>query len=815
MTFNVDKKMPIAMAKGNMMNIRLSCADMSFRDFGKFCNKPQKGGKHEAYFIRGVPITEEKYISGTGHEYYNGKFRHDDSLWKADFLIIDADNCKSSPEEVGAVLKNMKAVFFLYTTHSHTNNKNNFRIVIPCLIDSKAKMVPTAQRIIRDLQKEGLKIEYTREMGVWSQCWYLPTRDNPNDGLFRYYENMTGETYVQSKEIQPNQNGRNNVEKDGSNRENKTGESYVQSANEKERLGKNSDNGDNRSVNDDSPNSNSRTLGDNDPDSRDSNMVRGKQSVDELIKIMRIYGEGCHNAMLKYSHMMAMDGVAKKTVIATMQAIMESGKNTDKRTLKRYEEIERIVRDKEGINAEIIPLRFGEPQEISAASKAKMDEEIKWPPGMMAELCQSAYEYSLYPDRTIALVASLGLMAGVAGRRFNIGGSGLNLYLTLLMDTGGGKSIIGKFIRKVLNDSNIFISGDIFIGSGNYTGPKALMDDLRKKRCMVSVFTEAGFMFRSRAGDKDGLTRALLDLYGCSGHGCFSSGANYSSDKNHIPALASPCFSLVNESTPDVFLKALKDGARTGEINRMNIFRLEDPCCLINRNQRFYVAPEILEKVKSLMTRASKTQTENDPDITNFEITPEMNDFADKVKQSALGYREDNYIKFSMMQRSAEKTFKLAALITVLNIDPSKHKHSRTLSIGAQEWEWAVGMYEHEMMGLETFFVTSDNEEMFSVISNVMYKIVYKLLNCKYKDRRLQPTPVERKANRFPLIMLRRALKNCKRVTDLRNPHRNKDGIDIVMEYLENEGYIRVIKSKPDMKKHVLVNQSFLELGDG
>lgn len=773
MTFDVDAKMPIAMAKGNMMNIRLSCADMSFREFGEFCSKPQQGGKHEAYFIRGVPVTEEKYVSGSGRAYYDGKFRHDDSLWKADFLIIDADNSKADSIDTASALDKIDLIYFLYTTHSHSENKNNFRVVLPCKIDCKANLEMTALTLIADLKNAGLDIEYVREMGVWSQAWFLPTRDDPNDGLFQYYENMIGEDYVQSRE--------------------------------------------NRKENCHSGNSDSGVHGD--ADIRRSNTVgdracskTNKQSIGELIEIMRVYGEGCHNAMLKYSHMLTSDGVAKKTVIVTMQGIMSENRHNDKRTETRYNEIERIVEDREGIGAEIIPLRFQAKTEEKISARIVAD--IDWPPGLLGELCQSAYNFSLYPDKTISLVASLGLMAGIAGRRFNIGGSGLNLYLTLLMDTGGGKSVIGKFIRRVLNDSNIFIGGDIFIGSGNYTGPKAIMDDLLKKRCMISVFTEAGFMFRSRAGDKDGLTRSLLDLYGCSGYGCYSSGANYSSDKNHIPAIASPCFSLINESTPEVFLQALKDGAKTGEINRMNIFRLENPPVTSNRNHKFHVDPEILDRVKKLMTRAAKTQKDDDPDITNFIITSEMYDFADKIKKDALDYREDDYIRFSMMQRSAEKTFKLAALCTVLDINAKKNKGIRELNVSKEAWEWALKMYEYEMRGINDFFRVDESQEMFGIASGVVYNAVSKILNAKYKDPKLQPKPMDRKRNRFPLVMLRFALKNCRKVIEARNLAYKKDGFDVVLDYLKTEEYIKVNKIPPDAKKYIIVNPSFLELGE-
>jgi len=184
MNFDPDKKILIAMASGNQMNIRMKAGEMSFREFGQFCSRPQKGSKHEAYFTRGVPELESEYESGSGKVYYDGRFRHDSSIKKADFLIIDADNSECSPVFAHEQLKKMIVTHFIYTTHSHAKDANNFRCVIPCNVGSKDGMSTTAKAIIEDM--EGIK--YVKEMGTWSQAWFLPTRDDPDDGLFEHYE---------------------------------------------------------------------------------------------------------------------------------------------------------------------------------------------------------------------------------------------------------------------------------------------------------------------------------------------------------------------------------------------------------------------------------------------------------------------------------------------------------------------------------------------------------------------------------------------------------------------------------------------------
>jgi len=532
---------------------------------------------------------------------------------------------------------------------------------------------------------------------------------------------------------------------------------------------------------------------------------------------MKNYSEGTHHAIRDYSYGMIMDGVARKTVIETIKGIMYERRNDSKRNEERFADIERIVRGASSGSGnsnggqlfnedESSEQGFGDDNERSKTS----DQNLDWPPGLMGELSKSVYEFSPYPNRVISIVTALGLVAGIAGRRFNISGNGLNLYITLLMDTGGGKSVISKYITRVLNDSSILVGGDAFTGSGRYTGPKALMDDLDCKRCMVSVFTEAGFMFKSKSGDQDGLTRSILDLYGSSGYGCVSAGGNYSNDKNNIKAVASPCFSMINESTPDIFLETIRNGDRTGEINRMTVLRVEQESTTLNRDMKYEVGEELKSKIKLLMGRCYATQSKDNADVTNFRVTDEMYAFADKMKAEAMNYREDDYTRFSMLQRSAEKMFKVSALLSLFNTTGSKG--TRELDLDAESINWALKLHDYEMLGLQDFFELSDENDPFELACMYIYPVVKKILKCEYKDRQMQPNAVMRKKNIFPLSMLRRGVKNNKQVKALGN--NSISGIDRMIKWLKDEKYIKIIKVNTVGGVLVKVYDSFLGLGD-
>jgi len=285
--FSPNNKMLIAMAKGTSKNIKMKAGEMSFEEFGAFCSKPQKGGKHESYFTRGVPEIEEEYQSKSGRDYFNGRFRHDSAIKSAQFLIIDADNSKATPKEVFHVLRNCEYAHFIYTSHSHSAEHNNFRVVMPCSISDKKYMVATAKSVIDLLAVSKVDVDYVTEMGVWSQAWYLPTRDDPDDGVFEYYEYMDGTEYME-------------VEKES-------------------KAGKSTSNSSGNLVLDD------------------------VQTMDTMIQTIITGAEGLHHAMKSYSYGQIQDGVAPAVVIATLQGLMQAIPNKDSRWQDRYGDIERLV----------------------------------------------------------------------------------------------------------------------------------------------------------------------------------------------------------------------------------------------------------------------------------------------------------------------------------------------------------------------------------------------------------------------------------------------------------------------------------------
>ena len=218
------KTKSISFANGNQLNVQLEPDNWSFEDLDEFLSEPRQGGKHEAYFIRGGDLIKQKEYTTGGENpvtYNDAYIRKDEFLETAEYLIIDGDyNSKTAelPEEkhsaekpivVHRALNALKINHSLYTTHSHKRTKvgkdgknkygkkgvNKWRVVIPCHLPSKSHLKPTIYKLIEELKQFGLDVTINSEMTSWTQPWFTPTRDNPDDGFFGHHSKLDGKNY--------------------------------------------------------------------------------------------------------------------------------------------------------------------------------------------------------------------------------------------------------------------------------------------------------------------------------------------------------------------------------------------------------------------------------------------------------------------------------------------------------------------------------------------------------------------------------------------------------------------------------------------
>ncbi|MBT2145041.1 MULTISPECIES: DUF3987 domain-containing protein [unclassified Rhodanobacter] len=233
--------------------------------------------------------------------------------------------------------------------------------------------------------------------------------------------------------------------------------------------------------------------------------------------------------------------------------------------------------------------------------------DLLLPPGLVGEVAQYIYSSADYPMREGAIVAALGLIAGIVGRHFNFNGSGLNLYLLLLAESGRGKESMAKGIDRLVSAAREKVPMvDEFVGPGAFASGQGLIRTLDKQPSFFSIQGEFGEMLRRMNSPRapDALVRlkqAMLDLYGKSGWGSTLGSTAYSDMEKNTTVVAAPAFTLVAESVPGKVLDHLSfDDIEDGFLPRFLPFESRGPRGRANKSAGHSPSPGLVDELATL-----------------------------------------------------------------------------------------------------------------------------------------------------------------------------------------------------------------------
>jgi hypothetical protein len=195
------------------------------------------------------------------------------------------------------------------------------------------------------------------------------------------------------------------------------------------------------------------------------------------------------------------------------------------------------------------------------------DPNYDWtmPPGLLGEIADFIYRSSPRPVKEVALATSIGLMAGICGRAYNVSATGLNQYVLLLAKTGIGKESMHAGISKLMRYVKLKCPASLdFIGPSEIASGQALIKFLSKQPCFVSVVGEFGLMLQAMCAYNANssqimLRKKLLELYQMSGEKDVMQPTIYSDKANNTQIVQSPAFSMLGESTPESYYGGLDE----------------------------------------------------------------------------------------------------------------------------------------------------------------------------------------------------------------------------------------------------------------
>lgn len=733
-------KHSITLFIGNQMNTKEGMV-YEFENFSKLSKEfdtCKKGRKYHAYYVRGELDPVE---------------RKDVNLKTTSIIIIDGDSGlrgKSAPDPKAVHEGLVKLGFnhFIYTTHSHTKEINKFRCVVETDEYSKEQLKTKNQGILKALKAVGIGIKNVKEMNSWSQAWFVPTRDNPEDGLYEFYSFNEGKAY-QGEEIDKGSIDANtNI--DGGNIINRF-------------------------------------------------VCSGSETLDELYDNIRT-GKEYHESLNNISYQLIKDGMSVAHVKHILKMAMDgSAESGSDRWQIRYDDIDRTV---EGAVLAIAKESEFDIDKEKDPEEGILDIRIPWPPGLLGDLCDSAYNSMNIPHKELAFMSGIGAIAAICGRAFNFTPAlglktmGLNVYMTIVADTGVGKSGMSNFLNYIFHEMTD--KEWSYLGSATQTGPKALADELILQGSMLSVTTEAGISMQTSSGNQGTLLGYKLSIYTQSGYGQSSDKSTYSDKDNIIVKLRAPSYSQLSESTPGVLYQAMNDtdALDKGLLPRNSLFVIPSNRILeINDDASYNIPKAVKDRLEVLMDHCSRYQSCIEKVIPTYVIfdNQKMRNESREIQSDLLNRSDSGSVDRKIDTRLHVKLLRFASLCTVFN-DGAK-PDGKAIIITDSAWDWAKKMLAYETRVSKVFMdgmATDSNGEAIQVVMSA----IRRLLRGEHKSKKAQGrVPIEyRKMKMVRVQVLRDLLAKSPVLIKISSGDKSNNirtGLDKVLEALDGMGKIR------------------------
>jgi hypothetical protein len=298
--------------------------------------------------------------------------------------------------------------------------------------------------------------------------------------------------------------------------------------------------------------------------------------------------------------------------------------------------------------------------------------KLSWPPGLIGELARYIYSTSPRPVAQVAIVAALGLMAGICGRPYNISQTGLNLYIVLIAKSAVGKEAMHSGISNIVKAaSSVTPAAFSFIDFTDYVSGPALSKAVAANPCFLNINGEWGRKLARLAVDSTGdgamqsLRTVMTNLYQKSGANSIVGGLGYSSKENNVVSVSGAAYSMIGETTPDAFLQCLTEGMMSdGFMSRFTIVEYNGDRVPLNRAPLVPLDSRVLECLTSIMVQASSLNAKNE--VCEVAVTEQAQLILDNFNVECDGHingNEDDESVRQMWNRAHLKALKISALL--------------------------------------------------------------------------------------------------------------------------------------------------------
>jgi hypothetical protein len=426
------------------------------------------------------------------------------------------------------------------------------------------------------------------------------------------------------------------------------------------------------------------------------------------------------------------------------------------------------------------------------AVHAAHQEEVPFPPGFIGEVAEYFYSSAIRPVREVALAAALALTAGVAGRTYNVSGSGLNQYLIVIARTGSGKEGAQKGIDKLVAAVRAQIPmADNFIGPGQFASGQGLLRSLGRNPCFVSVLGEIGLQLKAIC-DKNSspsqtmLKKVLLDIYAKSGHDSILYPSAYSDTEKDTKLVQAPNVTIFGESTEENFYDALDaSNIAEGLVPRFSIFEYFGPRPKRNQNAFRPPSKELVSKFAEILAIAiaANQNRAHCPVQVSAEAQAAFDHFDEQADAEMNGALFD--VNRQLWNRAHLKALKLGALIAV-GCNPNQPL------ISLEHAEWAIQVVGRDIKRLLKRFAAGDigqgDERMEADLRRATEDV------CRMSRKEKQQYQITDKLLDHPVVPLYYYKRRLRALAAFRNHRLGANAaLDLTLKSMVNAGELQLV----------------------
>ena len=339
----------------------------------------------------------------------------------------------------------------------------------------------------------------------------------------------------------------------------------------------------------------------------------------------------------------------------------------------------------------------------------------EFPPGGLGYLAYYFYRGSIYPNVEFSVAASITVMSAICGRAWNtFTSSGLNTYNLVVAPSGMGKDEMQKGIARLSEVcQQKFPMFKDFFHFGQFASGQGLVKHFNPSRTsFAQIMAEFGGLIKRFSNGRDenvqGLMSVMLDLHSKSGPHSLSNSIIYSDATKNVFSVKSPAYSLLGDTTPEVFESVNAFLLNNGLISRFNIFEYKGLRTKMNRNVDYTIDSDFIEYLIMLARISDLIASQKRDPITakmDSDARIQYNKFEDYCQTNynkAVQTRGED-IEHHMWSRSLNRINVLATLAAILDAPPPTPQGVVTAPVVTKaHWDYFERMVMNDINNFRT-----------------------------------------------------------------------------------------------------------------